>query len=346
MKRLLLVVTILAVGLGGALVWWKSQSAPDEDVAISSGVLEGTELDLGSRVGGRVLEVLVAEGEAVEPDQLLARLDCRGLATRRDELEAQLARTRAEGRAAAAQIDGVAAQRAGSSSRVRSASERAAAIAARRERAAREAARVERLGTHATESQRDQASTQVTGLEHELSAARREAASLRAQVRQAGAEQSAAEARAEAYEHAVAGLEANLRRVALDLEECVVRAPRAGVVETVFLEPGELLAPGHPLLRLIDLDALEVTLFVTNADLAEVSPGMRAEVVADAYPESPVTGTVRTVAVAASFTPRNIQTRPDRARLVYPVAIDLPNPEHRLLPGMPVEVRLAHEARR
>ena len=51
-------------------------------------------------------------------------------------------------------------------------------------------------------------------------------------------------------------------------------------------------------------------------------------------------GSVRTVALEAAFTPRNVQTRTDRDRLVYPIEVVVPNPEHRLRPGMPAEVRV------
>jgi len=74
-----------------------------------------------------------------------------------------------------------------------------------------------------------------------------------------------------------------------------------------------------------------------------VRPGAEAQVVADALPDQIFKGQVRTVALKAEFTPRNIQTRTDRDRLVYPVEVWLQNPERKLRPGMPVQVLLARE---
>jgi HlyD family secretion protein len=74
-----------------------------------------------------------------------------------------------------------------------------------------------------------------------------------------------------------------------------------------------------------------------------VRPGGKAAVVADAWPGETFEATVKTVSLEAEFTPRNIQTRTDRDRLVYPVEVRLKNPEGLLRPGMPVQVTLPRE---
>jgi HlyD family secretion protein len=85
---------------------------------------------------------------------------------------------------------------------------------------------------------------------------------------------------------------------------------------------------------------VKATFYLPNAELAAARTGARAEVVADAWPGQTFVGTVRTVATRAEFTPRNIQTRTDRDRLVYPVEVWIANPEGKLRPGMPVQVTL------
>jgi len=76
-----------------------------------------------------------------------------------------------------------------------------------------------------------------------------------------------------------------------------------------------------------------------------VKPGGRATVVADAWPGETFEGTVKTVALEAEFTPRNIQTRTDRDRLVYPVEVAVANRDGKLRDGMPVQVTLARDGR-
>jgi len=126
----------------------------------------------------------------------------------------------------------------------------------------------------------------------------------------------------------------------LAVGECLVRATRAGRVEDVFFDAGELVAPGASLVRIVDLAEVTATFYLPNAELAAFTAGGGARVVADAWPGRTFAGRVTTVATAAEFTPRTIQTRSDRDRLVYPVEIRLANPDGALRPGMPVQVTL------
>jgi HlyD family secretion protein len=92
--------------------------------------------------------------------------------------------------------------------------------------------------------------------------------------------------------------------------------------------------------RLVALAEVKATFYLPNAELGAARPGGKAFVVADAWPGERFEGVITTVAARAEFTPRNIQTRSDRDRLVYPVEVTLKNPDHRLRPGMPVQVTL------
>ncbi|MEZ4465208.1 MAG: efflux RND transporter periplasmic adaptor subunit [bacterium] len=98
--------------------------------------------------------------------------------------------------------------------------------------------------------------------------------------------------------------------------------------------------PGFPLLVLLDLRRVTATFYLPNAELGAARAGAPVEVTADAWPDRRFTGTVAQVGLAAEFTPRNVQTREDRDRLVYPVEVTLENPDGALRPGMPVEVAL------
>jgi len=122
--------------------------------------------------------------------------------------------------------------------------------------------------------------------------------------------------------------------------ECELKAPRDASVEDVLFEPGELVGPGVVVVKLLDLSEVTATFYLPNAELSAVKPGERATLVADAYPGETFTGTVKTVALEAEFTPRNIQTRTDRDRLVYPVEVAVVNAGQKLRAGMPVQVTL------
>jgi HlyD family secretion protein len=122
-----------------------------------------------------------------------------------------------------------------------------------------------------------------------------------------------------------------------------VTAQRAGTVQLLPWEVGELVGPGMVLATLVDLTTAKASFYLPHADLAAARAGGRAEVRADAWPDRVFTGTVAVVATEAEFTPRNIQTRTDRDRLVYRVEVDVDNPDRELRPGMPVEVLLVEE---
>ena len=91
----------------------------------------------------------------------------------------------------------------------------------------------------------------------------------------------------------------------------------------------------------MDLSEPKATFYLPNAEVGAVKPGAKAMVVADAFPGEEFEGTVKTVALEAEFTPRNIQTRTDRDRLVYPVEVAVVNRDGKLRAGMPVQVTLA-----
>jgi HlyD family secretion protein len=264
-----------------------------------------------------------------------------------DEAEARKAEAEAHLAAATAQADALAAQRkaAGRSHRAARASVAAsrgqvAALDSERELTQREVERVHTLGEYAAPSRRDELETRATRLDHEISAARASRRRTALQAAAAGHQESAAEAQRRAASESVRAAAAALRRAELRTEDCRLVAPKRAVVEAVHYEVGELAKAGAVILRLVRLDPVEVTFYLPNAQLSALAPGHEATIVADAWPDREFTGEVTTVATEAEFTPRNVQTREERARLVYPVEVSVPNPEHALRPGMPVEVTL------
>jgi HlyD family secretion protein len=117
------------------------------------------------------------------------------------------------------------------------------------------------------------------------------------------------------------------------------------MLEDLPHEVGELVPAGQPLAKLVDLAEVKATFYLPNAEVGRFKTGARAVVVADAFPGVEFEGTVRTVALEAEFTPRNIQTRTDRDRLVYPVEVTVKNPDGRLRAGMPVQVSITGTGR-
>ena len=297
-------------------------------------------LDLRAAVSGRVVARPVAEGTTVGPGQVLLRIDCRRLEAQASQLAARILAAEADIEATAASA--AAAESRISAGRLRVEAQRSelSALGAESSVAHRDAKRVGQMGKYAPEAELDRTKTRARRLRSQVEAARRSSRAAEQDVRASETEVTAVQARKTSGEHRRDALKAQLTAVRIDLEECTVTSPRRGIVEEIFYEVGETTVAGTPLVRVIDLDEVWVTFYLANAELGGIARGRTATVRADAWPDETFTGTVTTVASKAEFTPRNIQTRDDRTRLVYPVKVRMDNARHRLRPGMPVEVTL------
>ncbi|MFH1034521.1 MAG: HlyD family efflux transporter periplasmic adaptor subunit [Pseudomonadota bacterium] len=150
----------------------------------------------------------------------------------------------------------------------------------------------------------------------------------------------------------VAALAAQLKQAqaalaeALSLEDdLTIRAPAAGVITQRLVDVGEVVAAGAPLLDIVDLDRLYLKVYVPEKDIGKVRLGLPARIHTDAYPDQPLSATVRYIASQAEFTPKEVQTPDERVKLVYAVKLYLDaNPEHRATPGLPADAVIRWEA--
>ncbi|MGC8781595.1 MAG: HlyD family secretion protein, partial [Anaerolineae bacterium] len=134
--------------------------------------------------------------------------------------------------------------------------------------------------------------------------------------------------------------EAALQAVRARRQQANVIAPRAGIVTAIVVREGEIVAPGAAIVQLARLDEVTLTVYMPEPDMGRVAVGQPAAVWVDSFPDRRFEGTITRVAERAEFTPKNVQTREERADTVFPVKITLPNPEGLLKPGMPADARL------
>lgn len=342
MRRAVMLFIVLVVLLGTLLgLRLVRDRRAAEGPAGGSGVVEGTTVDVRSRLNARVISLHAEEGSRVEKGALLARLDCTEPEALLAEAEARLSMSRAQ--AHAAQAAALAALRASeaAAAQAEGAQAQIESLAAQQGLASRHAERMEQMGDAVTVATRDQASAQAEVLSQQVAASRHSSAAASRQARAASEQERASRAQAAAALQAIQAAEATVRRARLSVAECELRAPLAATVETLALDVGELAMPGAVAARLVDTRNPRATFYLPNAELAAARPGAPATVRADAYPERSFPARVITVAPKAEFTPRNVQTRSDRDRLVYPVEVRIEDPEGLLLPGMPVEINLS-----
>lgn len=140
----------------------------------------------------------------------------------------------------------------------------------------------------------------------------------------------AAAARVEAARGTVAVAEALLAQTS-------ILAPLDGKVTLRNAEPGEVVTPGFPIVRIADLARVRVRVYLPGPQIGRVRTGQSAAVSVDALPGRTFFGTVTEIAEKPEYTPKNVQTREERAKLVYGVKIEVENPEGELKPGMPAD---------
>jgi HlyD family secretion protein len=124
------------------------------------------------------------------------------------------------------------------------------------------------------------------------------------------------------------------------VRDCRILAPSDGTVTLRGVEPGELVAVGTNVLRLTYLDKVKLTIYVNETDLGKVKLRQGAKVSIDTDAKRSYDGIVVFISPVAEFTPKNVQTKEERTKLVFGVKIEVPNPDGSLKPGLPADARI------
>jgi len=323
-KKLLLLPILLAVA--GALYWWTQRpgQTPADEVLTLYGNVDIREVDLAFGTSEHIGELLVQEGDRVQPGQILGRLHT-------EKLEAQVAAAQA---AVDAQAQDLARLEAGSRpEEIRRARSQADALKAKARTAQITYQRQRKLALQklAAPEDLDQARAAADAAEAEANAAE-ETYAL-----------AVAGARAEDIAQAKAQLEARRASLTLARErlaDATLKSPAAGIVRDRILEPGDMASPQTPVLTLALTEPLWVRAYVSEPDLGRIFPGMRAEVRTDSFPDKVYQGWVGFISPTAEFTPKTVETEDLRTRLVYQARVFVCNTDNELRLGMPATVTI------
>ena len=272
------------------------------------GNFEATEVTVAAETGGRLLALTVEEGARVAKGATVGAVDTIPLILERRA---------------------VAARRAAGASRAREARATIAALAVQHAMAERELARTERLlrNAAATAQQGDRAEREARVIKEQLAGARAARATLTQEL---------------------AALDAQVALIDERLVRSRVMSPLDGTVLARYVEPGEFVQPGQPLMKLASLDSLTLRAYVSGSQLGAIRLGQKVDVAVDrADSIAKVPGRVTWIASTAEFTPTPIQTREERADQVYAVKVAVGNADGALKIGMPGELILdAEDARK
>ncbi|SRR5579875_1855749 len=141
-------------------------------------------------------------------------------------------------------------------------------------------------------------------------------------------------------EAAVHNAQQSLELAEIVLGYTVLCAPFDGVILVRQAELGEIAQPGSPVVTLADLDHVWLRAYINETDIGRVRLGAKAAVTTDTFPGKVYDGRISFISSSAEFTPKTVETHSQRVTLVYRIKIDIDNPTHEMVPGMPADGRI------
>lgn len=308
-KYIIPIALALVAGVAAAGYGWTHlrNTGPGPGFVSGNGRIEATEIDIATKTPGRVLDILVGEGDLVTEGQTLAHMQVQSLEAQRDEArahqrQAETAIASAEAQVAVRESDAAAAH---------------AVVSAREaelDSAQRRLARSEDLSRDGAASQQelDDDRARVRSASAATAAARAQEAAAISGIAAARAQVASARA------VALAG-DATVTRIQVEIDDSTLKAPRSGRVQYRVAQPGEVLGGGGKVLNLVDLSDVSMDFFVPETVAGKLAMGSEVHVVLDAAPQYVIPAKVSYVAATAQFTPKTVETASERQKLMFKV---------------------------
>lgn len=263
MKKNIAAPVVLAVAVIAATLYFQvfRHLGAGRDGIEGSGTIEVTEIDISSKIAGRVVELPAAEGDRVNKNDLLVRLEFDELSAQKNSALANLVNAEKNYR------------------------------------------RIKSLFETGSVSRRDYDNAEA------------------------------------AYSVARAALE----NVNAAIKYAVIYSPINGVLLDTNIEAGEMSFPGTAILTVADLTSAWMYIYVNEVSLGKVKIGQKVNVTVDSFPGKVFAGKVVSISNKAEFTPKTIQTKDERVKLVFAVKVRIDNPDMDLKPGMPADAVIITE---
>jgi HlyD family secretion protein len=303
--------SLAAAFLAGVAIVPGGCSGDRKNVIEASGTIEGTDINVGMEAAGRVRDVRVGEGASVKTGDTLLLVDDTEYRIQLRQAEANLASFESQYRLA---LEG---------SRKEDLTQAEAAFR-----------------TAAADEQRMRgllASQTVTQKQYDDTYARYVAAQQTYEKLRHGLRPEEITGTRARRDYAVAQVDLLLKKV----RDCTLLSPAGGIVTLRSIEPGELVAVGTSVFRVTYLEKVNLMIYVSETELGGIRLGQSAQVTTDASGGTSFNGRVVYIAPSAEFTPKNVQTKEERTKLVFGVKIEVDNPGGALKPGLPADARLA-----
>lgn len=296
----------------------------DENKIEASGNIEATTITVSSQVSGRVLEILKDEGDKIQKGDTIVIIDPIIYELKLQEASSALDAAKAQYNLlfAGARKEEIA-----------QAEELVNQAVINFQSAERDKIRFENLyeSRSITKKQLDDATSRFDIAKAQLNSAKESLNKLQNLARPEELKQAEAN---------IQRMSSNVELIQKSLNDCFVTSPANGLIVKRFIEEGENTLPGASLFKTADLSYVDLTIYISTTQLPSVKHGQTAEVNIDGYPDRVYSGIVTYISPEAEFTPKSIQTKDERTKLVFAVKIKIANPEYELKSGMPADAKI------
>lgn len=286
-QRLVQLIVLGAVAFVGWRAWERHQRAQvqlPDGITVGNGRIEAIQVDIATKYAGRIGDVLAREGSMVAPDDLLAHIDSTEMRAELEKANAQLAKAAEDVARAAADI----------------------------------------VQKQSTADLNEKSFARSETLKRNKAIADQDFDESRARRDSSAAAVDVAKATLRSAEKAELAAAAEVSRQTAQLAEMTLKSPVRGRVLYRLAEPGMVLPAGGKVLTLLDLSDIYMEIFLPSREAARVRVGSEARIVLDVAPEYAARATVSFVSPEAQFTPKQVETRSERDKLMFRVKLQLP----------------------
>ena len=326
-KKWIVIVIVVVVGGILAYKYWKStQSALPAGIVSGNGRLEAKLSDASAKEPLRVKEVLVDEGDLVKPGQVLVRLDTVTIEAEMAKNEAAVATAREEFAAAKGGIATANADIAAAKADIAAANAAIEQQQGEIKLAQTEADRQRRMLAENATSQAlfDTRQTALATAKSTLTSIQAQADAAQARATAAQSRAVTAQSQADAAQRQIEVAQAQVAVTKTRIQDATLISPITGRVLYRLVQPGEVLGPGGKALTLVNLNDVYMEIYLPSDQAAALKTGAPARITVDYEPDKSAAAYVSFVSPEAQFTPKQVETKSEREKLMFRVKIQVP----------------------
>ena len=333
-KRIIIIVFIILFVTVGMLVYFGQKNNREKGL-FYSGTIETTQANLSFQVPGRVAKVNVQEGQSVAKGQIIAELDPEELEARYEQNKANLERAQKVRKQLETMLE---ISRKTLPSEVARAKANVQSAQDTLSNAEKNYRRFEELFGKGVITEKERDSMKLT---YEVAQSR--LAESESVLKLAQGNLTKIDAVKQDIEVAAAQIDAakaSLNQASIQLAYAQLKSPMGGIITSRNVEPGETVTSGREVMTVSDLSRVDLKIFVDETEIGRVRPGQKVDIKVDTFPGKTYTGTVSFISPEGEFTPKIIQTKKERVKLVYMVKVSITNHDFELKAGMPADAWL------